>query len=245
MAVNFSGSGEYWANASYSQPSYPFTMACWFRCDQVTSYDVVFALSDATVDDFSIGMAGNVGGDPLYVLARQVSSVASFGGTVPISTWVSGIAVFRSTTSRTGFLNGSSVGENTTSIAPSTTDIRIGGTSRSGANDFDGQIAESAIWSGERTQAEIDALAAGASPALIAPHALLDYWPMWTASHVRSIAGRATTLTATGTSTYQHPRIVYPWSPTAVTRNAAAAPSGFQSAWAARSTVTIQPGMVV
>jgi len=76
-----------------------------------------------------------------------------------------------------------------------------------------GRIAEAAIWNVVLTDAEVDILAAGYSPAFVRPTELLSYRKLFgrqspEPDHVGGFHG-----TLTGTSVGAHPRIIYPSSP--------------------------------
>lgn len=247
MAIHFDGSSQYLSNASYAQPAYPFSMSCWFIADQDTSYDVAFCMSDGSNEEHSVGYAGNIGGEPLYVLTRTSAGVsyASFGGTISTATWHNGIGVWAAANSRQAFLDGAAQTAATQTATLTNGQVGIGRSLRSAGTYWDGKVAECAMWDIALPQQAIDAIAAGASPLLVYPQNLIDYWPLWSTTALKSIAGRHTLLSATGTPTdWDHPPIAMPGWPSNVVYTPGAAPGGFNVASAMRSTVTLTGGVM-
>lgn len=211
MAVDFSGSGQYWS-APWDDPGTPLTLACWANPDSATVYGVMLC-AGTTTQEQSVGAAGTIGGDPIYVLTQAGSSFAAFGGTYSVGTWhhCGGVFYFTGTPRRRAYLDGSSVGTQTSTNVAAIDTIRIGRSTRTSGPHFNGQVGECAIWAGELTDADFGLLAAGVSPLRIRPTELLDYWPMRSGNDFVSIAGRRTQLAPVGApQTVEHPDVELP-----------------------------------
>ncbi len=78
-----------------------------------------------------------------------------------------------------------------------------------GGNFFGGSLAEVAFWVAQLDNAERAALAAGASPSMIRPSALVEYLPMVRAN----VSYKRAAPTLTGTTVSAHPRIIMPRGP--------------------------------
>lgn len=152
-----------------------------------------------------------------YVNATAGGDVQAGGVTTGV--WEHWMATADGSTIRL-YKDGAEVG-NTAQLSGigSVTAIKIGDT---GAEDLDGRCAE-IVWANRAfTAPEVAALAKGISPLAFLP-SLIDYWNL-----IRGLTGvKGTTLTATGTSVIEHPRMFYggrPWiarTPTAAAGNGA------------------------
>ena len=91
------------------------------------------------------------------------------------------------------------------------------GNRQDSARNWDGNIAEFAVWSELLTAAEFAALAKGASPLLIRRHALVEY-----ASFVRDVKSHLLAApSVTGTAVQPHPPIIMPAGQAAIANGAA------------------------
>ncbi len=110
------------------------------------------------------------------------------------------------------------------------------GNRSSGSRVWDGMLAEFAIWDAILTQAEVTALAKGASPLFIRPQSMVEYLPL-----VRELGSRkVATATASGGTAQPHPRIIMPGGLQSAYKPA---PALFNPAWAANSNAVIQGAM--
>lgn len=75
---------------------------------------------------------------------------------------------------------------------------------------FSGDIAEAAIWSAALTAEEFAVLAAGASPLLVRPGALVNYWPIVGRHGPEIDLVGGNDLTVNGAVASDHPRMFYP-----------------------------------
>ncbi len=110
------------------------------------------------------------------------------------------------------------------SNTPETSVFNIGNAA-GGTRNWDGWLAEVAIWNVILTDSEFAALQAGYSPMLIRTTALVEYVPMLRDNVSRKLAAP----TMTGTAVQPHPRIIMP-RPLGQ-RRITAAPA-FRAAWA-------------
>lgn len=134
----------------------------------------------------------------------------SNGGSLSWSTgtWYSLVGVFASSTSRTVYLDGVAATTNTTSATPTgTTTFSVGG--RAGVLPFSGSLADVALWNVALSADDINALAAGVSPLLIRPDALVHYLPLLD-SGTLDLMAPAATVTGTLTKDNDHPRVILP-----------------------------------
>lgn len=95
--------------------------------------------------------------------------------------WHSVCGVFHSTTSRFCYIDGLTAGEGTFEVAwPTAMDVTMIGVENAATlvTPFEGGIAEAAIWNLALTLAESDMLAAGMTPLMVRPDALVGYWPL-------------------------------------------------------------------
>lgn len=158
---------------------YPVTFSAWAygTLDTVAMTIMAWMQSD-TSQGFRILFAGQAAGDPvrgnLLTDTNYISQVTSPG--FIINTWHHVCAVYTSSVSRTVYLDGRTGTTNTTDITPtSLTRIVIG---TNGAEHFDGNISDVAIWSSSLNTGEINSLAKGFSAKKIRPQSLEFYVPL-------------------------------------------------------------------
>jgi len=138
--------------------------------------------------------------------------------TYSTNTWFAAAAEFANDSSRFAFLDGVRSTEDTTTDLASIsniTEVTIGIELADTGDGWDGFIAESAAWNAVLTDAEHEALAAGYSPKLIRPDALIFYCPMVSGAST-SGTGNATDLIEglvmvdnNGVGLADHPPIIY------------------------------------
>ena len=160
----------------------PFSVSGWIKANDITTVHHMFFLIDAADGNhyFAIRLAGNIGGDPVQIQARDGGGPAT-GGTgsgYSAATWHNVIGIFATTTSRTIYIDGGNSDENTESITPSSiAKIHIGA-GKAAAEKLDGKVAEVGIWDVALSGASIAALAAGAYPDDIESGDLVAYYPL-------------------------------------------------------------------
>lgn len=201
MARTFNGTSGYVSAAI--TPTIPYTFACWFRTTNMTQTKPIIGFNNATGSRYDqIWFRGEVAGDPIDIL--------SFGGTGHIITrsttgTSSGVyhhacGVIASATSRTIYLDG---GNSATSAWPATPTVDTFNVARFPGEFFAGDIAEAALWNVALTAVEVAALAKGVSPRLVRPQSLQFYTPL-----IReTIELKGLTLTSSGSTTTDHPRV--------------------------------------
>jgi hypothetical protein len=180
----------------------PLSFSCWFYGASWAVDQSLIFVGDQTTSAVYFLLFVNNGGPNLS--ARCEDAVAqgdALGGAPATNAWQHGGGVFASTTSRTAYLNGTPGTEETTSVADITpTRVSIGVLDETTPADYmDGQIADAAIWNAALTDAEMAALAAGASPLSIRPGNLIFYVPLVRDNDIDIVGGLP--LTATGTPT--------------------------------------------
>ncbi len=210
MARNFNGTSHYIEAASAVVAAEPLTMACWFRTSSSSAGQVKVSLST------SGGTARwTLFGRPTVAMTASSTNSAGTGGPATAGTVISGqwhhaAGVFTSSTSRTCYLDGIAGTTDTTAITVSGVNRTvIGARINSGAyGAYDaGDIARVGIWSVALTAAEIASLAKGFCPCMIRPQSLSFFVPLLGAA--ADLRG-GLTLTDTGTTAADHPRIILP-----------------------------------
>jgi hypothetical protein len=132
--------------------------------------------------------------------------------------WNHVAATFITTSSTAVFLNGGNKGTDSRYCLPSNSPNRtaIGANVRQSGYDwfeFDGYLAEFAIWNIVLTDPEIAVLAAGYSPLFVRPQNIVGYWPLirkGSAIDNPDIVGHYNMTDYNGPSDASHCRIIYP-----------------------------------
>lgn len=222
MARNFTrASSHYLEHAAAVVGSAPLTMACWGRYPTLAAGvgSTLMAISrdagnvrDAFVLDILEG-----GTDTVRALAGAggVNANGTINFAVAADTWFHAGAVFASTTSRTAYLNGTAGSANTTSIAPSSLNRtafgRIPNFQSAAINYWNGDLAEAGVWSVALSAADMAMLAAGVSPLLVRPDALVAYTPLLGQYSPETSPRGGYDFTVTGASaSSSHPRVYRP-----------------------------------
>jgi hypothetical protein len=218
MAIDYDvAATQYHMTSSTPVTGVPFSMACWFNPDNVSSALTLLSIADnaSTNNYFSMMAQGAIAGDPVRLAAADGGSASNCDSITPpgytANAWHHACAVCATSTDRAVYLNGGNVGTDENERIPAGLD-RIGIGVRAASTPtvlMNGRLAEVAIWDAALTAAEVAALGAKAfSPLCIRPANLVFYPP-----HVRNVQDiiGGLTLTATGTPTVaDHPRIIYP-----------------------------------
>jgi len=192
-----------------------FTIATWVN---VTSHPASTNRHILNINPF--------GGQPTNLLASQSGATGFWGfffGNLLVSTtalttgvWEH-VAVVRSGTTGTAYTNGVAGGTQTgwsQDLTPETTDILGFGCAAGGGNDYDGSVAEFAMWNTALSAERLAALALGFSPLLVRPEALVAYVPMIRGTAQRDqVSGNVFADAAESggaPTTVAHPRMIYP-----------------------------------
>jgi hypothetical protein len=185
----------------------PFTMACKFNPDEETLDRALMSLRNSDGSQrFSLVAVGSAS-DVLQAqttIASVTTGAASTTAGYDAGTWYHACAVYASSTSRAAYINGANKGTSAVSAAPSGIDrVRL-------AVDYDGKIAEAAIWNVALTDAEVLLASKAVSPLMVRPDALVAYWPMIGKYSPEIDVVGTYPLTISGTvPAADHPRVIY------------------------------------
>lgn len=163
---------------------YPYSMGCWFNTSDVTNNQMLIGFADGSDDPYYQGiMAAGTASNSLKVIARNGGGEfnAQTSTSYSADTWHHALGTFDIAT-RWVYLDGAGAVENTTSVAFAAQLDRtsIGKLDRlSDIIPHGGLIAEAAIWKIKLTPSNALELAAGYSPLLVRPDALVSYWPLY------------------------------------------------------------------
>lgn len=215
MAYDFSGTNQYLDLASAPVTAVPLTLVGWYRYDTAIADEAehtVLSLTDADAQqEFTIEI-GRTGGTDYAIAMINAGGTLGFAvsSTPPtINTWQHLGGVYSTTSRRDVYLNGVNVGNDTTSATPSgISNVNIGATLSSGTpiKDFNGALAECAIWNVALTDAEMAMLADAFPPNQIRPNNLVFYSPL-----VRGLQNwiGGTNLTNNSGTVFAHPRMFH------------------------------------
>jgi hypothetical protein len=192
----------------------PLTVACWFR-----------PAASPAGSTLSFMQLGNSAAQKLFLLGQSTAGVIvqAYDGTTAGSAtttaqptaavWSHAAGVFASNSDRRVYLNGGNKSTDATATTPTGIDkLDLGAYVYSGGHIlfFDGDLAEAGIWNVALDDFDVASLAAGLSPLLVRPSALVGYWPLiGTTSPEIDLRGRVE-LAVTGATAAPHPRIIRP-----------------------------------
>lgn len=201
LAFNGTSSKLTWAGAAVAE--LPFTLFCWIKPTSASASGMVFGAGDfGGAQELAVYADGAGAGSKVKALSNAGGSVAA-ASTTPLSTaWQPAMAVFTSATSRKIYYANGAVVSDTSSNALTFSGfdrIVVGCRPITDTVWFNGLIAEAACWSSALTQADFDALAAGAFPETIATGSLIDSWSLETQSATQ-VGTVSRTLTANNTT---------------------------------------------
>lgn len=208
MAASFNGSSDKLRIASaLGITGTTFTMAAWFRTDQLTADRPFASLINAggDADGHWLSVAGTLASDPLQAgsVNQGVGSTTSTKTSIAsTSTWYHGCgrwsgATFLAILDGVGG-SGASVGATSN---PDTIDFGWAGLL---GTYHDGDLAAMAMWSVSLTDSEVLSLARGFPPRRVRPQSLVCDIPA--VRNVNQRKSASTSLTVTGTSVATHPR---------------------------------------
>lgn len=224
MARNFVAASEQSLFSSTTPiTAAPFTVSTWVRTDT----DVVAAANDPNIiqiQDASDAQnywrlnadSDTEAGEFCFGYADTSQTYEKAVSTQIINTdqWFNVVGIADSGASIRCLVDGANEGTQTGfDLTPSGIDsVSIGQEADSTPGDWwDGQIAEVAIWNVVLVPAELNELAAGASPLLVRPFSLVALWQLIgrTSPEIDIIGGHHAALTNAPT-VYQHPPLKYP-----------------------------------
>jgi hypothetical protein len=202
--------------ASVPVSAVPLTLACWFKPSNVAgvSSKALLSIDDsgAAANAFMLWSNGTDG-------TCNASSIGTSGGNHGSATatgtsngvWAHHAGVFTSTSNRLAYLNGVAGTADTATVTPSGLTKTTVGTLWSTLLYAEGDIAEAAVWNVDLAAPEIAALAAGLSPLLIRPSALVAYWPIiGNTSPEIDLIGRRELTVVNAAVAAPHPRVYLP-----------------------------------
>jgi len=214
------GAGSYLEVDTAPVTVLPMTLACWFNPDVINANDTLVFVGDKDVagDWYLLSASGGVAGDPVraWSQAGGVTQAAATTTGFSAGSWFHACAVFTSTTSRTAYINGGSAATNTNSSSPATPDrLSIGRAGDSTpSSEYNGKIAEVAIWNVALTAAEVLMLSKGYCPLCVRQESLVYYNPLFGrySPEIDLINSLEITVVGGGVGNlpYPHPRMIYP-----------------------------------
>ena len=227
MALHFnsdSGTDDYLSKsvAIFSGHTYPLAFSAWVRPDdRGAQYAVASDSGSGTGKQIRLGASS---GGKFLIGMRGTNVGSSVHYDNSNTTWFHITGLFIASNNIKLYVNGSLDGENTTatnniSDFADSDEFYIGTGIQSGTNltgrSWEGGIAEVAAYAAQLSAGEITALAAGFSPLMVRPSALVGYWPLGGAysNDNMDIVGGNTLTTNGGPTAETHPRIIYPSGP--------------------------------
>ena len=220
MARLFDGSDDYLTKAAAifsgaAADDYNITLAAWVRPDNRHN-GVIMGADDGSTNNERFSIWTRSG----YFDLRYLGSYIETGSTVysnSNTTWFHVAGVFEYD-NRILYVNGASEATNTanTSLDMSGADNFYIGRDRTGKY-WEGAIAEAAAYSVSLSASEVASLAAGVSPLLVNPDALIGYWPLGGAYTTNDadndlVGGHALTDN-NSPGVEAHPPVIYPSLP--------------------------------
>jgi len=220
MALTFDGTDDYLTKAVALFSGYPLTLVAWLRPEDRGAAAAV-ASDSGSGTSARVQIGATSGGK--FALNHRGSTVAS---SVHYSnsntTWFHVGGVFPDKDNLAIYVNGSADGTGTSGSNVTFADsdnFYIGARTQSSPTSFwEGGIAEVAAYNVSLTVSEMASLAAGFSPLLVRPSALVGYWPLGGShfpTNIDPVASNTLTLTNFGSppATESHPRTIHPSYP--------------------------------
>ena len=214
MAYDFNGTNQSMQTASTPVNTPPFTLACWFNVDALTSANGAVLMGIFHPAGFSrYGVSLGQAPSPLYAFQADAANNVALAITsinASTATWSHGAAVFTSNTERSVFLNGGNNATNTTNNAPTNANITRVGIGAQFFNNItaspvDGKLAEVGIWNAALTAAEIASLAKGMTCDKVRPQNLVFYAPL--VRDLQDVRGGLTITNNNAATVATHPRV--------------------------------------
>lgn len=211
----------------------PFTLACWFRTDDVTLRNTLIFIGDKDITwkYHALRMDGDRTNDPIAMVTSGATTskqaLTSTGASA--NTWHHACGIVAADDDRRAFIDGGSKGTETTDCG-AVANVNRTSIGRMGDSSptyyLSGQIAEAAIWNAALLDAEVAILAHGFSPLFVRPQSLVAYWPLIRTEDQDRVGGHHVTPYNSPTVT-AHPPVLYPAPPGLYAPPAAAIPPGW------------------
>lgn len=196
MAILFDGaSTQYLSIDSTPVTAAPFTIACWFYCDNDDDAQNLMWIGDkdSANNYFELMAAAHIAGNPVVIGITEGAGYVYEETTTgfAINAWHHACAVFVSSTSRYPYLDGGGAVEHTVDKSPAGSDrIRIAYRGDSSPNiPFSGRIAEAGLWNAALSANEVLQLANGMLPEQVRPGSLVSHWPMYSLTMLEDVVG--------------------------------------------------------
>ncbi|MEX0938691.1 MAG: LamG-like jellyroll fold domain-containing protein [Pirellulales bacterium] len=197
--------------AEVNTPGTPFTVSAWFYPTESHTGAIIGTGNGTSTTNFHCVELQSSGELEAISVDDSSNESAATTNTATINGWNHGCGIFTAADDRRVILNGDwdASGTDDSSVSPGGIDVFAVALSVSSIpNLFSGRLAEAAVWSEALSQREVEALAQGASPLLVRPHALAYYWDLVEGLHRPGLPGVA--LSDLGSSTVvEHPRVLY------------------------------------
>lgn len=217
MSRDFNGTSQYGTLDPFSAASTPCSLSAWVKASSTSgSAKAMLAICGDVSHYHLIGLSTSL--NKWYCASRAGGSEAyAASATAPsITDWVHVCAVFASATSRVIYVNGANEGNNSTSASPTLSRLAVGirsdgATPSATPAYFSGQLAEVAVYNAALEAGHVLSLAAGASPLVVAPSALVFYSRLaGESSPEANLRGGSVSLVGTPAKGASHPRIYHP-----------------------------------
>ncbi len=203
MAILFDkASSEYLQNNAAPLFGVPFTVACWFRSDDLVNNQALWFLGNKDVTDqhFALLAMGAVAGDPVQAFVRSGSSPFNTARSTTgysADTWHHAAGVFAQHDDVRAFIDGGSKGTDNTSKTPTGADrVCIGRMGDSTPSAYmSGRIAELCLWDAALSDDQIAELADGREAWSVRGADLVDYYRLLNVNDLRNRC-RSIALTA-------------------------------------------------
>jgi len=177
------GSSEYCDIGSAAVSGEPFSMACWFYSDSITSTQALMSIADGdvTYQYYALRAEGAVAGDYIAAMSwdgnqtRKAQTTSGYSA----NTWHHAAGVWGASDDKHAYLDGGSEGTNSdSSFVTNTLDHMCIGCTADSTPAFyvSGRVAEAAIWDVALTDAEIAILGDKYSALWVRPDHIIAYW---------------------------------------------------------------------
>lgn len=218
MARNIIRPNDYLLRTAALASSFPVTFSAWYNEDNIGNGSLMSMSKE--IDNTHYMSLVYVQGVDLRLQAIDGASqaVANTTAAPTANVWEHGCGVLAAQNDFRVYLNGGNKGTSSTDIGgfPSgMVNTTLGVLKRSAlVNQYDGQLAESAIWSAALTDAEVAMLALGYSPLFVRPQSLISYWSLIgrTNPEIDLVGGYDMTLVS-APPTVAHVPVIYPVTP--------------------------------
>lgn len=198
MSRDFDGSGDYLSvtNDSLIQLSSGFTVSLWMYPDAVASYRTLFCKSSGGTREYGLFLES---ASKAYVSTGGNETSATVSSNWTTTSWQH-VVLRKNGSAVTVWRNGTQVASMThAGSSTNTNPLRIGKDDVGGGSDYDGRMADFAIWQVSLSDAEIASLAKGFAPPGVRLAGLTFFCPIYGNDNPERdmIGGRAATPTNT------------------------------------------------